>query len=381
VIVAWDGGGNVPPALAIGRRLTRAGHDVRVLASPSLRRTVEANGLAFRGFRRAPDWGSHRGRRFDASYLLELQCGAGAGEDLESELGRQRADVVLIDFMLWGALASAERSGIPTAAYVHTLYQPNREGGPGAIWDERDLAAVNQMRRTMGLVPIVHGANLWDAVDLLLVLCPKPFDRSLTDRPSNVHYVGPVLDDTPERAARDLPWQPNDPEPLVLASFSTTYMAQEGVLQRITAAFAGMQIRGLITTGPATDPTVLVPAANTVVRAYVDHRVVLPHAAVVITHAGMSTVMAALAYGVPLLCMPMGRDQSTNSEQVVACGAGRAISCDSTEQQIQVALRQMLASPRYTSGARQMADVIKRGADGSKIVPLLEGLISRAVAK
>ena len=72
VIVAWDGGGNVPPALAIGRQLRRAGHAVRVLASPSMRPRVEAGGLDFRGFRHAPDWGSHLGRGFDAKYILEL---------------------------------------------------------------------------------------------------------------------------------------------------------------------------------------------------------------------------------------------------------------------------------------------------------------------
>jgi len=381
VIVAWDGGGNVPPALAIGRRLTQAGHQVRVLGSPSLRRSIEANGLNFRGFRHAPDWGSHRGRRFDASYLLELQCSPGAGQDLESELSREPADAVVVDFMLWGALASAERSGIATAAYVHTLYQVNREGGAGAIWDERDLAAVNQTRRAMGLVPIVTGGQLWDGVDLLLVLVPEAFDRSSNDLPDNVHYVGPVHDEMPGPSAWDLPWPPDHPDPLVVVSFSTTYMAQERVLHRVLTALAGLPVRGLITTGPSMDPTILVPPTNTVVRTKVDHRMVLPHAAVVVTHAGMGTVMAALTNGVPLLCMPMGRDQDANSAQVEACGAGRTISSDSTAEEVQIALREMLASRRYIGGAQRMADIIKAGADGSTVVPLLERLLTQAVAK
>ncbi|TMG13971.1 MAG: hypothetical protein E6I00_01485 [Chloroflexi bacterium] len=319
--------------------------------------------MNFRGFRHAPDWGSHRGRRFDASYLLELQCSPGAGQDLESELSREPADAVVVDFMLWGALASAERSGIATAAYVHTLYQVNREGGAGAIWDERDLAAVNQTRRAMGLVPIVTGGQLWDGVDLLLVLVPEAFDRSSNDLPDNVHYVGPVHD------------------PLVVVSFSTTYMAQERVLHRVLTALAGLPVRGLITTGPSMDPTILVPPTNTVVRTKVDHRMVLPHAAVVVTHAGMGTVMAALTNGVPLLCMPMGRDQDANSAQVEACGAGRTISSDSTAEEVQIELREMLASRRYIGGAQRMADIIKAGADGSTVVPLLERLLTQAVAK
>ena len=121
MIVAWDGGGNVPPALTIGRRLLRAGHRVRVLASPSLQGIVQSSGLEFRGFRYGPDWGSHLGRSFDAPYLLDVQCGPGVGRDLDAELAQDSADVLVVDFMLFGALANAERSGIPTAAFVHTL--------------------------------------------------------------------------------------------------------------------------------------------------------------------------------------------------------------------------------------------------------------------
>lgn len=380
VIVAWDGGGNVPPALAIGRRLKRAGHHVRVLAPPSLQGRVDASALDFRRFRRGPDWGSHLGRGFDASFLLEVQCSPGVGQDLESELAREPADVLVVDFMLFGALASAERSGVATAALVHTLYRTNREGGPGAVWDERDLGATNQTRRAMGLAPILVGGQLWDAAELVLVLVPKAFDRPAATLPDNVHYVGPMVDQIPDGVVWDLPWPAGHPDPLVLVSFSTTYMAQELALQRALTALAGLRVRGLITTGPSLDPTALVPSANVAVRASVDHRMVLPHTAVVVTHAGLGTVMAALTHGVPLLCMPMGRDQGANSEQVEACGAGRTISHGSTAEEIQAAVREILTSPKYSQGARRMAAIIKREADGSRAVPLLEGLLPRGVA-
>jgi MGT family glycosyltransferase len=336
--------------------------------------------LDFCGFRHGPNWGSHLGRGFDATYLLELLCGPGVGQDLESELAREPADAVVVDFMLWGALASAERSGIPTAAFVHTLYQVNRQGGNGGVWDEQDLAITNQTRRSMGLVPITTGGGLWDAVELVLVLVPKAFDRPAPNLPDNVRYVGPVLDQVPNRTAWDLPWPAHHPDPLVLVSFSTTYMAQEVVLQRALVALAGLQVRGLVTTGPSVDPTALIPSVNTVVRAHMDHQTVLPHTAVVVTHAGLGTVMAALTHGVPLLCLPMGRDQGANSEHVEACGAGRTISRDATAEELRTALRDVLQSPRYGQRARRMAGIIKREADGSTVVPLLEGLLPHGVA-
>ena len=43
-----------------------------------------------------------------------------------------------------------------------------------------------------------------------------------------------------------------------------------------------------------------------------------PDAAAVVTHAGHGTIMRALAHGIPLLCLPMGRDQDDNAARVFA---------------------------------------------------------------
>jgi len=45
LIATWDGGGNVPPALALGRWLARAGHCAFVAGPPSLEAKVRTIGL------------------------------------------------------------------------------------------------------------------------------------------------------------------------------------------------------------------------------------------------------------------------------------------------------------------------------------------------
>ena len=40
-----------------------------------------------------------------------------------------------------------------------------------------------------------------------------------------------------------------------------------------------------------------------------------------LTHGGPGTVIRSLVHGVPLLCMPMGRDQHDNTARVAALGA------------------------------------------------------------
>jgi UDP:flavonoid glycosyltransferase YjiC (YdhE family) len=49
----WQGGGNVPPALALAKRLARRGHDVRLLGPPSLAAKAAAD-YAFVGGKNRP---------------------------------------------------------------------------------------------------------------------------------------------------------------------------------------------------------------------------------------------------------------------------------------------------------------------------------------
>ena len=59
-------------------------------------------------------------------------------------------------------------------------------------------------------------------------------------------------------------------------------------------------------------------------------RAVVPGASVVVCHAGLGTIMAALRHGVPVLCIPLGRDQHANAAAVVAAGVGRALDRDAS---------------------------------------------------
>jgi UDP:flavonoid glycosyltransferase YjiC (YdhE family) len=137
-----------------------------------------------------------------------------------------------------------------------------------------------------------------------------------------VRYVGPVLDDPAGLEAWQSPWPPDHPDPLVVVAFSTTYQEQSGALQRVIDALGMLEARGLVTLGPALDAATFRAPPNVIVRSSAPHSLVFPHAAAVVTHAGHGTVIRALACGVPLLCMPMGRAQPGNAARVVARGAG-----------------------------------------------------------
>jgi UDP:flavonoid glycosyltransferase YjiC (YdhE family) len=110
------------------------------------------------------------------------------------------------------------------------------------------------------------------------------------------------------------------------------------------------------------------------VSAWTPHADVLPDTALVITHAGMGTVMTAMAHGVPMLCLPMGRDQDGNAARVERLGLGRVLRADSSAADIAAAVRGALADPVLRRNAVHQADRIRAGIAADRAVAELEAL-------
>jgi len=84
-----------------------------------------------------------------------------------------------------------------------------------------------------------------------------------------------------------------------------------------------------------------------------------------ISHGGHGGVAAALAHGVPLLCIPgIGADQPVIAARVEALGAGTMISADADASQLRDAAAQVLANAGYRQAARRLASALA-GVDGA----------------
>jgi UDP:flavonoid glycosyltransferase YjiC (YdhE family) len=97
-------------------------------------------------------------------------------------------------------------------------------------------------------------------------------------------------------------------------------------------------------------------------------------AAAVVTHAGHGTVMRALVHKVPLLCMPMGRDQHDNTARVVARGAGLELRPSATPSEIANAVYRLLGEPSFRLSARRLGNAVAFEAGNSPIIEEMESL-------
>ena len=54
LLITWEGGGVIPPELGLARRLIRRGHEVHVLADPTIEAEARAAGCSFTPWSTAP---------------------------------------------------------------------------------------------------------------------------------------------------------------------------------------------------------------------------------------------------------------------------------------------------------------------------------------
>lgn len=378
LIVSWDGGGNIPPTLALARHLIGAGHEVVVLGTPTLAERVADASLGFEPLTAASTWVPRLGSTIEddiVTFAVHL-LGADLARDTLVVIEAHSPDLLVVDCMAGGGLLAGEVSGLPTAVLVHTRYSYFVTGGGASAW-ARARPLVDAARAELGLDPLVADASLWPSLweraDRTLVASITELDPNV-DAPPAVVHVGPITDPDPPDGQTAAKLVQDDGLPLVLVSHSTTYMGQQGVLQRILHALDGSDLRVVLTVGQSLNPDPLQIPGNARLYRWLDHHAVMERASVVVTHGGLGTILAALTAGVPMVCLPAGRDQIENAEIVAALGAGRTLSQDSGPEQISEAVSDLLASPGYRRAAGEVAAAIHHYGRGPRAVVELRAM-------
>ncbi|MEV0587441.1 glycosyltransferase [Nonomuraea sp. NPDC050310] len=412
LFATWAGGGAVPPVLSIARALRERGHTVRVLADASLRDEVVAGGLEHVPWTTAPQGDASDPAKdvikdFEARTPLgafarlrdRIVCGPAIdyARDTLAELRARPADVLVAEHMLLGVFTGGEAAGIPLVSLVTTIYPLPTPGAPppglglrpgrGAVGRLRDralgrmmakpwakgLKALNAARTAHGLVPVESVIDAFERVDRVLVLSPRALDYPSREFPAQLRHVGARLDDPAWAGELELP---EGDAPLVLVGLSSSYMNQRARLERIAEALGTLPVRGLLTTGPAVDPATVRAPGNVTVVARAPHSLALRHAAVTVTHAGHGTAVKSLAAGVPLVCVPLGRDQPEVARHVELAGAGVTVSKNASAEAIAQAVDRVLNEPSYRREAGRLAGEIAAEAATDQAVAELEALTS-----
>jgi UDP:flavonoid glycosyltransferase YjiC (YdhE family) len=354
-----DGGGNVPPQLAVARALQRRGAQVHVIGHRGLRERVEAAGLTFESFA--------GGRHFDPiiqrslaalmTSFVRVAADRRLGECVVESARRHDADVVVVDMILVAGLGRIVKSGLPTVVFVHCFYR--------AV---QDLAAspVGWMLRLRGTDPLAA-----EHQGLLQIVSARADLDAMRGTPQ-VRHTGVAWQGVPRASVAT-------PVPRILVSLSTcAFAGQRRMLQNILDALAPLTVRATVTVGPGIDAAGLRVPANATMHDWLDHDEVLATASLVIGHGGHSTAMRALSFGVPQIVMPANPmiDQKRVGQALEKVGAGVLLPKHAKPQRIRAAVEKVLRDSDYREAACRFAEQIRQ-RDGAVVAADLIGEFAR----
>jgi len=358
LIISWNGGGNVPPALNLGTRLVHLGHHVRLLGWESMESRAAIAGLEFTAYPSVPPWPS--GVTLQQAWkerVIPALLGPGTRDDIRTEIEDFSPDVVVVDCMIGAGLEVVDTLNLPRAVLIHVLYSTFTDK-----WGSRATRAKN--------------AAYLDHADQVLVLVPPGFDKA-SQLPPNTSSVGPITDPDPgpplSTRMAELLAEPG--KPWVLLSLSAILQDQATTLPRILEAVARLPIRVLLTLGGVLQPSAIDSPPNVTVCGFIPHDLIMPHMAAVVSHGGLSTVTTALAAGVPLVCIPESHDQPDNAQRVVASGVGRAVDKDAPPTEIAAAIEAVLTDPSVLDKTKHFAKAIAALGRGDVAARKVAGLI------
>ena len=161
--------------------------------------------------------------------------------------------------------------------------------------------------------------------------------------------------------------------PLVYVTFGTVFNSNPELVSTVLAGVRDLPVRVVLTLGPSADPDAVGPQpAHVHVARYIPQTQLLPHSAAVVSHAGSGTLLAALARGLPQLCLPQAADQFGNAAACVAAGAGRALLPGTvTVDSVRAEMEHVLTDGAYRAAAERVAAEIRAMPSPAEVADLI----------
>ncbi len=334
--------GHAFPMLALGAALAARGNEVTFETWGRWREHVQDAGIEFVSAPEYPVFPT-----MDRP-LQPYEAVQRATPETRAVISACRPDVIVHDILTLAPALAGELEGVPVATLIPHVHPVQERGFPPysvgarlprtsigrALWSatRRPLEAglrrgrreLNDTRRALGLPPTgrLHG-GLSERLCLVGTLPQLEYPRSW---PAHVHVVGPLLWEPP---SPDVPL-PDGDGPLVLIAPSTAQDPGHRLLRAALEGLAGgdgrrrpaAPVRVLASTNrrPLTRPARI--GRGELLVDWLSYARTMPHAALVVCHAGHGTLVRALACGVPVLAVPHVGDMAENAARLEWSGAG-----------------------------------------------------------
>jgi zeaxanthin glucosyltransferase len=402
---------------SIGRELLRRGHQVTLFGVPDVKARVTAAGLEFSEiggqifplgrmdeiYQKLGMMSNLDGVKYTIECLLQetnmLKAEAPAAIRANSidlllvdqlfAIGGTIADFLNIPFVtICNALPINREPSVPpfftTWAYQNTWWARIRNQIGNILINYLSRASwesIVTQRQIWNLTPL---ANRDASYSQLAQICQLPpgFDFPRERLSPYMNYTGlfkePPNIEAVKFAEVDFPFDKLTEQPLIYASLGTLQNQNIATFQCIAEACVDLDVQLVIALGnPRQDPKEFQFAGEPIVVAYAPQAELINRSSLVITHAGMNTVIDSLSAGVPLVAIPITNDQPGVASRLVRTGAGEMVPLKQLNvDRLKQTISQVLGDVRYKERARVMQQVIQESGGVKRAADIILSVLS-----
>ncbi len=391
--------GHLNPVCALGVALRRRGHRVGLIGSARVKDFAWRFGLAWHPtgtdetYRAAPPGrmrrvsSTRRFRRWQAIRAFGRQLETTLKRDLPAAIDEHELDGLVIDQTCAAGIHIAERLNIDFVVASPAL---------AALWPPFDAPSIRPHRG-----PVRRHLRQWTyerllpEVDRLLFRRPErsilrgmiendrglawvaqqpPWFEVAADRaPDHLHLTGPWFRDAMLDKPGEFDVDQLDDRPVVYASMGTLFNRHPAMLRTILRAARDPGAQFVLSTGGA---DVALPASlppHVYATRFVPLEAMLDRADVMVSHAGVNSVLEALAHATPLVCLPMAFDQPAVARYVEALGAGARLDPHRVDPaQLRSAIQRILDDASHHRAAQRLAAKLAERAGATVAAEVIE---------
>ncbi|MHA7648693.1 glycosyltransferase [Mycobacterium sp. ML4] len=362
VVAGYGSRGDVEPCAALGRELSRRGHEVMMAVSPDRVDFVESAGL------RAAPYGPDTREQMTAAASVLRTVGhpisalphaveqlSAIWADKTSTLTSlaQGADVLVAGFNEQQLAANvADYHGI---SLVGMHFFPPQLVPSGPLSASLVAGVAKSQRRALGLPAAAgYGAaalELQGYDEFCMPGVAATWGQSAARRP----FVGALtLSASTDTDAQVLSWIGAGTPPICFGLGSTPIGSPARLGAMIAGACARLGERALICSG-RNDFTALQRADHVMVVDTVNHHVVLPACRAMVHHGGAGTTAAGLRAGIPAVVLWLWLDQPIWAAALERLEVGVALQLSVTTEDALTRLLRIVLTVEYADRAREVA--------------------------
>jgi zeaxanthin glucosyltransferase len=409
--------GHINPMTALARALKSRGHEVVVFGITDTEARVRAEGIEFHPIG-MEDYPPGTLRKLD-EHLARLNGLAGLRFILErvkhsarmvwrdgpEAVRKAKVDALLVD-EADSAGNVADYLGLPwiSIALIPPLLQDDRfppfwlgwPAGQDRLSRLRNRLTIrallrmaapifeemNQQRKAWGLEPVTRSEDALSKLGRITQL-PEALEFDIAGgKPAGLHYTGPFVHLGRHRAS-EFPWERLDGRPLIYASMGTLQNGSEAIFRTIAEACAGFDSQLVISLGGGLDPARLGKlAGDPLVVSYAPQLEILKKAALVITHAGINTVLESLREGVPMVAVPLAHDQPGVAARAKARGVCAVVPLRRLNAaRLRKAVLAVLEDGQYREAARAMQRALQKVDGPGRAADLIDLILQVSLGR